>query len=64
MTECCKFARYPKEIYGYYFYHLEDQKVFIGKRVMFLVKKHIFGGDSGSVIELSVVGELTSKTTP
>ena len=58
-----KFAGYPKEIYEYYFYHLEDQKVFVAKRVVFLEKEHILGGDSGSMIELREVGELSSSTT-
>ena len=49
---------HPKETCGYYFSHLEDQKVFVAKRAVFLEKEHILGGDSGSVIEMSEVGEL------
>ena len=54
---------YPKETCGYYFYHLEDQKVFVAKRAVFLEKEHILGGDSGRMIELSEVGEPSSSTT-
>ena len=54
---------YPKETYGFYFYHLEDQKVFVVKRVVFLEKEHIIGRDNGSMIELSEVRELSSSTT-
>jgi len=62
-TERCKFVGYPKETCGYYFYHLEDQKVFVAKRAVFLEKEHILGGDSGRMIELSEVGEPSSSTT-
>ena len=62
-TERCKFVGYPKETYGYYFYHLEDQKVFVAKRAVFLEKEYILGEDSGRMIELSEVGEPSSSTT-
>ena len=48
---------YPKETCGYYFYHLEDQKVFVAKRAVFLEKEHILWSNNGGVIELSEVGE-------
>ena len=54
---------YPKETCGYYFYHLEDQKVFVAKRAVFLEKEHILGGDNGRMIELSEIGEPSSSTT-
>ena len=54
---------YSKETYGYYFYHLEDQKVFIVKRAVFFEKEHILGGDSGRMIELSEVGDPSSSST-
>ncbi|CAL9097942.1 unnamed protein product [Musa textilis] len=56
-TEWCKFVGYPKETCVYYFYHPKDQKVFVAKKAVFLEKEHILGGDSGSIIELSEVGE-------
>ena len=62
-TERCKFVGYPKETCGYYLYHLEDQKVFVAKRAVFLEKEHILDGDSGRMIELSEVGEPSSSTT-
>ena len=62
-TERCKFMGYPKETCGYYFYHLEDQKVFVAKRAVLLEKEHILGRDSGSIIGLSGVGEPSSSTT-
>ena len=55
---------YPKETCGYYFYHSEDQKVFVAKKEVFLEKEHILSGDSESMIELSEVGEPSSSTTP
>ena len=55
---------YPKETCGYYFYHLEDQKVFVAKRAVFLEKEHILGGNNGEVIELSEVREPNSDTIP
>ena len=58
-TEQRKFMESPKETCGYYFYHLEDQKVFVAKKAMFLEKEHILCGDSGSMIELSEVGETS-----
>ena len=38
--------------------------VFIAKRAVFLEKEHILGGDSGSMIDLSEVGEPSSSTIP
>ncbi|KAJ8466570.1 hypothetical protein OPV22_029122 [Ensete ventricosum] len=61
-TEWCTFVGYPKETCGYYFYHLEDRKIFVIKRAMFLEKEHILGGNSGSEIELSEVREPSSST--
>ena len=55
---------YPKKTYGYYFYHPEDQKIFVAKRVVFLGKKHILGGDNESIIELSEVREPSLSTIP
>ena len=55
--------RYSKETNGYYFYHLDDQKVFVVKRALFLEKEHILGGDSGRMIELSEIREPSSSTT-
>ncbi|CAL9075385.1 unnamed protein product, partial [Musa textilis] len=53
---------YPKETCGYYFYHPKDRKIFVVKRAVFLEKEHILGGYSGSMIELSEVGEPSSST--
>ena len=53
---------YPKETCQYYFYHLEDQKVFVAKRVVFLEKEHILWSNNKGVIELSEVGEPNSDT--
>ncbi|KAJ8459513.1 hypothetical protein OPV22_032439 [Ensete ventricosum] len=64
MTEWCTFVGYPKETCGYYFYHPEDRKVFVAKRAVFLEKEHILGGNNGSEIELSEVGEPSSNTIP
>ena len=48
-------------LYGYYFYHLEDQKVFVSKRAMFLEKEHILRRDRGSMKEFSEGREPNSK---
>ena len=48
----------------YYFYHPEDQKVFVAKRAVFLEKEHLLSRDSGSIIELCEVGESSSSSFP
>ncbi|CAL9108128.1 unnamed protein product [Musa textilis] len=63
-TNWCKFVGYTKETCGYYFYHPEDQKVFVAKRAVFLKKEHILGVDSGCMIELSRDEEPSSSTIP
>ncbi|KAJ8472269.1 hypothetical protein OPV22_026612 [Ensete ventricosum] len=62
--ERCTFMGYPKETLGCYLYHPEDRKVFVAKRVMFLENEHILGGNSGSKIELSKVGEPSTIPKP
>jgi hypothetical protein len=36
-----KFVGYPKELIGYYFYDLIEQKVFVSKYVTFLEKEFV-----------------------
>ncbi|KAJ8498092.1 hypothetical protein OPV22_008644 [Ensete ventricosum] len=63
-TEWCTFVGYPKETCGYYFYQPNDRNVFIVERALFLKKEHILGGNSGSEIKLSEVGEPSSRIIP
>ena len=49
---------YPKESIGYYFYHPTQQKMFVGRHVIFLEKEFIQEGGSGRNIELTEVHGL------
>ena len=40
-SEKCLFVGYPKESKGYYFYHIEDQRLFVSLRAIFLEKKYL-----------------------
>ncbi|KAL0294915.1 UNVERIFIED_CONTAM: hypothetical protein Sradi_6860900 [Sesamum radiatum] len=37
-SSLCRFMEYPKEIVGYYFYDLAEQKVFVSRNAVFLKK--------------------------
>ena len=43
---------YPKETSGYYFYRLEEQSIFLAKRVVFLEDGYLLRRDSGSKLVL------------
>ena len=49
------FVGYPKETWGYYFYHTLEQKVFVSKNVVFLEKEFLLKEDKGSKVELDEV---------
>ena len=51
----CTFIGYPKEIKGYYFYHANEQKVFVSLRKTFLEKKILSEGTIVSKVELDEV---------
>ena len=49
---------YLKESIGYYFYHPTQQKVFVGRHVIFLEKEFIQEESSGRSVELEKVQNL------
>ena len=52
---------YPKESFGYYFYNLNEQKVFVSRHAIFLEREFILEMASGSQIELDEVREPQSR---
>ena len=57
-SDKCLFVGYPKETWGYYFYHTLEQKVFVSRHAVFLEKEFILKEDSGSKVELDEVHDL------
>ena len=53
-----RFMGYPKESIGYYFYHSTEQKMFVGRHVIFLKKIFIQKRSGGRSIELVEVQNL------
>ena len=51
----CLFIRYPKKTRDYYFYHVEEQKMFISNRAIFLEKKFFNEEIVASKVELEEV---------
>ena len=51
----CLFVGYPKETKGYYFYNTSENKVFIARNGVFLKRKFISKGTSGSTVQLEEV---------
>ena len=54
-SDKCTFIGYPKETKGYYFYHADEQKVFVSLRATFLEKKFLGEGTVASKVELDEV---------
>ena len=54
-SEKYRFVGYLKESIGYYFYNPTQEKVFIGRHVIFLEKEFIQEGGSGRSVELEKV---------
>ena len=54
-SDKCLFVGYPKETFGYYFYHPLEQKVFVSRHAIFLEREFLLREDSGSKIELGEV---------
>ena len=44
-----------RKLWGYYFYHTLEQKVFVLKNAVFLEKEFLLKEDSGSKVELDEV---------
>ena len=54
-SDKCYFIRNVKETRGYYFYHLIEQKVFVGLKTTFLEKKFLDEGIVVAKVELNEV---------
>ena len=54
-TGLCRFVGYLKETIGYYFYRLEEQSIFVTKRIIFLEDEYLLRRDSGSKAVLEEV---------
>lgn len=48
----CRFIGYPKETMGYYFYHIDEQKLFVARSATFLEREYALDGKGGHEIEL------------
>ena len=57
-SDICLFVGYPKEIKGYYFYHPEEQRLFVSLRAIFLKKEFLTKGTKVSKIELGEVQDV------
>ncbi|KAJ8749917.1 hypothetical protein K2173_013832 [Erythroxylum novogranatense] len=51
-SDKCMFVGYPKESFGYQFYHPLEQKVFVSRHAIFLEREFILKECSGSNVEL------------
>src|SRR5262249_2539501 len=56
-TDRCRFIGYPKETFGYQFYHPMDHKILVARKAIFLEREYILQENSGSQIELDKVQE-------
>ena len=57
-SEKYRFIGYPKESIGYYFYNPTQQKVFVGRHIIFLEKEFIQVESGGRSVELEKVQNL------
>ncbi|GJX81638.1 retrotransposon protein, putative, ty1-copia subclass [Tanacetum coccineum] len=57
----CLFVSYPEESFGYLFYKLKDNVVFVARRGVFLEREMISKEDSGSKIELEKIQESADE---
>ena len=62
-TELCRFVRYPKNTFGYYFYRPEEQSKFITKWVNFFEDEYFLRRDSESKIVLEEVSNPNTNAT-
>ena len=62
-SDRCNFIGYPKETNGYYFYLIDEQKVFVNLKTIFLEKKFLGEGTIASKVELDEVllGNISQK---
>ena len=54
-TEKCRFVRYPKQSFGYYFYQPSEQRAFVAQRAVFLEKEYLLQEDSENKIDLEEI---------
>ena len=54
-SDRCLFMGYPKETKGYYFYHTEEQRLFVSNRAIFLEKEFLGERTVASKVELGEV---------
>ncbi|GKB54193.1 putative RNA-directed DNA polymerase [Tanacetum coccineum] len=57
----CLFVGYPEESFGYLFYKLKDNVVFVARKGMFLKREMISKEDSGSKIDLEEIPEYADE---
>ena len=62
-SDKCTFIWYPKETKGYFFYHADEQKVFVNLKATFLEKNFIGEETITSKVELDEV-QLVEGSTP
>ncbi|KAM1999944.1 hypothetical protein ACFX16_007308 [Malus domestica] len=55
----CYFVGYPKQTYGYEFYHPDDQKVFVARTAIFMEDEFVLKGTSK--IELKEINEINDE---
>ena len=54
-SDKCTFIGYPKETKGYFFYHADEQKVFVNLKTTFLEKEFLGEGTIASKVKLDEV---------
>ncbi|KAM0986325.1 hypothetical protein ACFX2C_013510 [Malus domestica] len=57
----CYFVGYPKQTYGYEFYHPNDQKVFVARTAIFMEDEFVLNGTSKRKIELKEINEINDE---
>ena len=61
-SEKCTFIGYPKEGVGHYFWHPQEQKVFVAKHAVFLEKEFLLDCTSGNEVALEETQEPGKNT--
>ena len=62
-SEKCDFIGYPKEGIGYYFWHPQEQKVFVARNAVFLEKEFMLDG-CGNEVDFEEVQEPRNNIDP
>jgi hypothetical protein len=62
-SEKCNFIGYPKEGIGYYFWHPQEQKVFVARSAVFLEKEFLLDG-CGNEVDLEETQEPGNNIDP